>query len=207
MLMQTGNLVFMGLDTSHNRVSIQPYGWVKSLSSFVAFLIGCVFFSHLGILVGSPAHPRRRLTLFLSFSIQAMFIFLAAILVETGVIESRIDISHDLFGWLDLVPIILLSIQGPGQILAGRQLALSEMPTVVASIMMYDFVSDTKLFARSNVRRTRRFVGVVAMFVGAVCGGWIVDKLGHITVALWVAGAVKACIAISWLLWPQSQSN
>ena len=201
--MQTGNLIFLGLDTSHNTASQQPYAWVKSLTSFVGYIVGCTFFANLDKLTRSHGHPRRRLTLFISFSIQAVLIFLCAILLQTHVIGSEVQPAHEVYRWLDLVPVILLSLQGPGQILAARQLGYLEMPTVVASIMMYDFASDPDLLARRNVRRTRRFMGVVVLLAGAICGGWIVDKLGHITVALWVGGSIKGAIAVAWLLWPR----
>ena len=166
LLMQTGNLVFMGLDTAHDIGSGQHYGWVKSLCSFVSFLVGCVFFSKLGTLLKSPTHPRRRLTLFLSFVVQTFILFLCAILVQTRVFNPEIVNRDDTrYDWLDLIPIILLTFQGPGQILAGRQLGLTEMPTVVASIMMFDFAYDPDLLVKKNVRRTRRIVGVVACFL------------------------------------------
>lgn len=204
--MQTGNTVFIGLGASQNSRATRPYGWAKSLSSLVAFLLGSLFFSRLGILLGSRDRPRRRLTFTLSFALQTVFILLSAILLQSNVVESRLEYIGEDIDWLHLVPIVLLSFQAPGQTFAGRQLGTPEVSMVVITSMIYDFASDFRLFKKNNAPRNRRFGGFVSLLIGAICGGWVTKNLGHITATVWSAAAIKAAITISWTVWPCMRS-
>lgn len=68
--------------------------------------------------------------------------------------------------------------------------------------MLYDFGSDPELFDRRNAKRNRRFFGFCCLLVGAVTGGWVTKQSGHITLAMWIAGGIKLCIAAGWVVWP-----
>ncbi|MDI1491561.1 MAG: hypothetical protein OHK93_002770 [Ramalina farinacea] len=156
--MQTGNTVFIGLGACQNPRSTRPYSWAKSLSSLVAFLVGSLFFSRLGLLLGSRDRPRRRLTFTLSFALQTFIILLSAIVLQSNVVESRLEYIGEEIDWLHLIPIVLLSFQAPGQTFAGRQLGTPEVSTVVITSMIYDFASDFRLFKRNNAPRSHNYM-------------------------------------------------
>ena len=204
--MQTGNTVFIGLGACQNPRSTRPYSWAKSLASLVTFLLGCLFFSRLGLLLGSRDRPRRRLTFTISFALQTFIILLSAIVLQSNLVESRLEYIGEDIDWHHLIPIVLLSFQAPGQTFAGRQLGTPEVSTVVITSMIYDFASDFRLFKKNNAPRNRRFGGFVAMLMGAICGGWATLRLGHISATIWSATAIKAAITICWTVWPSVRS-
>ncbi|OTB01059.1 hypothetical protein M426DRAFT_225329 [Hypoxylon sp. CI-4A] len=78
--MQTGNTIFLGLGASGLPVT-KPYGWLCSLVAIVAFLMGCFLFSRM-----RSYRPRSRAVLSASFFVQATFLTVAAVLVQTGLI-------------------------------------------------------------------------------------------------------------------------
>ncbi|KAL8926543.1 MAG: hypothetical protein Q9208_002870 [Pyrenodesmia sp. 3 TL-2023] len=45
--MQTGNTMFLGLGASDYDITTRPYGWAKSLTSLICFVLGAIFFSRL----------------------------------------------------------------------------------------------------------------------------------------------------------------
>ena len=199
--MQTGNTIFIGLGAANNHVTTRPYGWLKSLSSLIAFLVGCYAFSRLAYYLGA----RRRLTFIISFLLQTALLFLAAILVQTNVVESRLEFIGEDIVFSHIIPIVLLSLQAPGQTCMGRQVSMPEVPTVVVTTMIYDFASDDDLFKRGltgNARRNRRFGGFVFMLVGAIVGGFVTHATGHIVNSLWTGCAIKAAITFAWIVWP-----
>ena len=209
--MQTGNTVFIALGATASaidqrdtnfRLSVRPYGWLKSLLSLLAFVLGSLFFSRLGRFLGGT--PSRRLTLTVSFALQMLLILLSAILVQTSTIESRLEYVDEDIDWLHLVPITLLSFQAPAQVACGRAMGLWEVPTVVVTTMVYDFASDGALFTglTENASRNRRAAGWCSLLIGALAGGWITVYTRHISVTLWVASAIKAAITLAWVGWP-----
>ena len=201
--MQTGNTVLMGLGASNARSSKHPYRWAKSLTSLIFYLAGCLFFSKASRVLGQ----RRRSTLAMSFLLQAVIIIVSAAVVQDGVVEGRLDYITNDINWLQEIPIALLSFQAPGQVCGSRQLGFFETPTVVVTTMIYDFASDPDLFVglTKNPVRNRRFMGFIAMLLGAVAGGWVTISMGQIHVTLWVAAAIKVSIALAWVVWPRKE--
>ena len=200
-----GNTVLLGLGAANARASRNPYRWAKSLISIVSYVIGCLFFATASRKLG----PQRRSTLTMSFILQSLIIIVSAAVVQKGVVEGRLDyIIHDI-EWLQAIPIVLLSFQAPGQVCGSRQLGYFETPTVVVTTMVYDFASDPDLFValRSNPVRNRRFLGYLAMLLGAVSGGWVTQSMGQIHVTLWVAAATKVGIALAWVVWPRKEET
>ncbi|KAI4124002.1 MAG: hypothetical protein LQ338_005026 [Usnochroma carphineum] len=193
--------MFLGLGASNYNTTTRPYGWAKSLTSLVCFILGAIFFSRFASYCG----PSRRSTLALSFIIQASIILGCAILVEAGVIEGRLEFIGENIDWIHEIPIALLSFQAPGQVWLSRDLNFAEVSTVVVSTMLYDFGSDPGLFDRRNSKRTRRFLGFCALLIGAITGGWVTKQSGHITIPMWVAGAIKVGIAGAWAVWPAEE--
>ncbi|KAL8745502.1 MAG: hypothetical protein Q9184_007864 [Pyrenodesmia sp. 2 TL-2023] len=190
--------MFLGLGASDYDTTTRPYGWAKSLTSLICFVLGAIFFSRLA----SYLQPSRRSTLTISFLIQAIIIIFCAILIKAGLIEGRLEYIGEDIEWIHTIPIAVLSFQAPGQVWLSRNLDFAEVSTVVVSTMLYDFGSDPGLFDRRNEKRNRRFFGFCCLLVGAVTGGWVTKQSGHITIAMWVAGGIKLCIAAAWVVWP-----
>lgn len=200
-LMQTGNTIFLALGAS-GLDTRRPYGWLHSFLSLVCFTLGAIFFSRLNILL-APAHQRR--TLAFSFSIQSVFIFAAAALVQSGWVDGTVPPVHvDEEEFNQLLAIALLSFQASGQMLATFTLNYGELSTVVVTGLLCDLWRDPALFAplSKNPKRNRRAAGFVLMLVGAIAGGWISKALVNVAASLWIAGGLKTVITVAWCFWP-----
>ena len=199
--MQTGNTVFLGLGGSTSHSTSKPYGWAKSLVSIVCFSLGCAFFSHAMYRLGNT----MRRGLVFSFALQSVIMFVAAAVVQGGVVNGSLNLITDDVDWWTVLPIALLSFQSSGQIVGSRALQLSEIPTVVLTSMIHDITTDRGLFApvKSNVKRNRRVSAFFTLLAGAVAGGFIAEGTKRMQVPLWIAGAIKTGITIAWMLWPQ----
>ncbi|KAI4148963.1 MAG: hypothetical protein L6R39_002636 [Caloplaca ligustica] len=197
-----GNTMFLGLGASNYDTTTRPYAWTKSLVSLICFVLGALFFSRLGARFQSSS---QRSVLTISFLIQASIILLCALLVQANVVEGRLEYIGEDIDWVHTIPIALLSFQAPGQVWLSRDLNFAEVSTVVVSTMLYDFGSDLALFDKRNAKRNRRFAGFCALLVGAVAGGWVTKLDGHITIPMWIAGALKMGIAGAWAVWPAEE--
>lgn len=199
--MQTGNTIFIGLGPSGPRSTTIPYGWAKSLTSIACFCTGCFCFSRISIYAGSL----RRSTLGASFLLQSMFIFVAAAIIEAGVVDGALNYVSTDITWRDEIPIALLSFQAAGQIISSRALNLSDIPSVVITSMLCDISSDPNIIAPlgSNVNRNRKVLAFFAILVGAIIGGYIGKATGRVQVNLWIAGSLKMLITFAWVLWPE----
>ncbi|KAF4307794.1 hypothetical protein GTA08_BOTSDO03866 [Botryosphaeria dothidea] len=200
--MQTGNTIFVALGASGQNT--KPYGWARSLCSIGCFVLGSLFFSRLSAWLG----PKRRRTLTLSFSLQSIFIIVAAAIVQGGAINGSVPqpaTNGSAVRWNELAPVALLSFQSAAQIVSSRTLGLSEVPTVVVTSLLCDLMSDTQLLAPplANVKRNRRMTAFVLTLVGAIAGGWISKGTGGVEYALWVVAGIKLIITLGWLLWKQ----
>ncbi|KAE8164851.1 hypothetical protein BDV40DRAFT_310523 [Aspergillus tamarii] len=197
--MQTGNTIFVGLGASNQNP--RPYGWARSLTSIGCFIIGSFIFARLNRLFGA----KKRGTLILSFSLQVIMLILTACLVQSGVIAGLPlhNLSTAEPDWTQEVPIVLLSIQSAGQIVASRALGYNEIPTVVITSLLCDLMSDPKLFLLRNEKRDRRIIAFVLTLVGAIAGGWITKGTGDIYAVLWIAAGIKLGIASAWMFWKE----
>lgn len=203
--MQTGNTMFLGLGASNYNTTTRPYGWAKSLTSLICFCFGAFCFSRFG----RRFNPYKRTTLIYSFLMQASIILVCAILVETGVVEGRLEYIGDNINWIHEIPIALLSFQAPGQVCLTRDMKFPEVSTVVITTTVYDFGSDPNLLRglRQNPVRNRRFFGFAMLLIGAITGGWVTKTTGHINIPMWIAAAIKAGIALAWAVWPAEQRS
>ncbi|ROW01379.1 hypothetical protein VPNG_07616 [Cytospora leucostoma] len=206
--MQTGNTIFLALGTSH-----LPYGsstlWLKALVSIAAFWAGCFCFSQT-----RHIQARRKATLALSFLVQSLLILAAAALGQSGAapafamtgLGSAAD--HEILETLEtnaksLAPLSLLAFQFGGQIVTSRVLGFNEVPTNVLTSLYCDLLSDPMILAPigKNVKRNRRLAAIILMILGGIVGGWLQRSRAGMPTALWIAGAVKLAIAVSWLSW------
>lgn len=207
----TGNTVFLALGAAHLPAN-QPLLWLRALTSIASFWAGCFIFSK-----SRHFHPRRKLTLSISFLIQSCFIFAAAALAQTGAVPSfsmsllpttlsdAQDAAHAVNedNPLSLVPLALLAFQFGGQIVASRVLGVSEVPTNVLTSLYCDLLSDPLLMApwTANPKRNRRVASIVLLLAGGVAGGWLQRSSAGMSAALWIAGAIKFGIAVVWVSW------
>ena len=199
--MQTGNTTFVGLGASNQ--SPRPYGWARSLTSIGCFLLGSFVFSRLSNTLG----PRRRGALIVSFSIQAIILFLTACLIQTDVIagipiSKLVGVAYaDIIDWTQEAAIALLSFQSAGQIVASRALGFNEIPTVAITSLLCDLVSDVELLALRNGKRDRRIVAFCLTLLGAIAGGWITRATEDIAPVLWLAAGIKLVLVVLWVIW------
>lgn len=186
----------MGLGASNQNP--RPYGWARSLTSIGCFVIGCFLFARLNRIIGA----RRRGSLMLSFFIQASIIVITAALVQGGAVSSALDdSSQSITRWDQEVPIVLLSLQSAGQIVASRALGFNEIPTVVITSLLCDLMSDPRLFLLRNEKRDRRVMAFVFTLIGAIIGGWVTKATGDIAPILWLSAGIKFIVAFAWGLW------
>lgn len=191
-----GNTIFVGLGASNQNP--RPYGWARSLTSIGCFIVGCFLFARLNRVVGA----RRRGCLMLSFLIQASVILITASLIQSGVIPSALESQpQGSTQWDQEIPIVLLSLQSAGQIVASRALGFNEIPTVVITSLLCDLMSDPKLFLWRNEKRDRRVVAFVLTLVGAIVGGWVTKVTGEIAPMLWLSAGIKLLLVIAWGFW------
>ena len=166
-------------------------------------MLGSLLFARFCRVLG----PLRRRTLTLSFLLQSAFIFAIAAIAQKAYVSGSVQMAGDRIHWIEELPVAFLSFQSAGQIVASRNLNLSEIPTVVITSVLCDFASDPKLLGplAGNVKRNRRALAFVGILVGAVAGGWISKTTGGMQSALWIAGAIKMVVTVAWMLWPEKQ--
>lgn len=131
---------------------------------------------------------------------------ITASLVQSGVIAGiPSNPASSETHWSQEAPIVLLSIQSAGQIVASRALGFNEIPTVVITSLLCDLVSDPKLFLLRNEKRDRRMVAFVLTLIGAIAGGWITKATRDISPVLWMAAGPKLIISVSWIFWRENE--
>ncbi|CAN8098569.1 unnamed protein product [Discula destructiva] len=206
--MQTGNTIFLALGTANI-----PYGastlWLKALVSIAAFWAGCWAFGQTRR-IGN----KRKSTLALSFLVQSLLILISAALAQSGAVPafglsllgtaaSEVLIKRYETSARSMAPLALMAFQFGGQIVTSRVLGFNEVPTNVLTSLYCDLLSDPLLWAPmgQNVKRDRRVTAVILMLAGAIIGGWLQRSRAGMPAALWIAGAVKLAIAVSWLAW------
>lgn len=139
----------------------------------------------------------------LSFFIQASLILITAALVQAGVVSSAMEsgLVQTTTQWDSEVPIVLLSFQSAGQIVASRVLGYNEIPTVVITSLLCDLMSDPKLFLLRNEKRNRRLAAFILTLVGAIVGGWVTKVTQQISPVPWLAAGIKFSVVLSWGFW------
>lgn len=194
-----GNTIFVGLGASGQEA--RAYGWVGSLTAIGCFVVGSFLFARLHRILGA----RGRGSLMMSFAIQAGLIILTAGLVQGQVVSSILtkggNEGEGRALWNEEVPIVLLSLQSAGQIVASRTLGFNEIPTVVITSLLCDLMSDPKLFLLRNEKRDRRVIAFVLTLVGAIIGGWITKATQQIGPVLWLSAGIKVILAGVWGFW------
>lgn len=214
----TGNTIFLALGAASLPPN-QPLLWLRALVSISSFWAGCLFFSR----AFKTHHPRplQKLTLALSFALQALLVVAAAILAQTSAVPAfaqarlpptiddaaehlRFERENDA---VTLAPLALLAFGFGGQIVASRVLGFTEVPTNVLTSLYCDLLSDPGLVKAvgKNEKRDRRVVAIVMMLGGGVVGGWMQRTGAGMSGALWLAAGIKLVLAGAWLGWKSKE--
>ncbi|KAF2022369.1 hypothetical protein BU24DRAFT_43662 [Aaosphaeria arxii CBS 175.79] len=202
--MQTGNTIFLAIGAAY-LPSHQKFMWLRAICSIGCFLAGVFCFSKL-----RHIRPIAKGTLALNFLTQAILVFIAAALAQSGVTPEMADlplaehnVENQIVNLKILIPIGFLAFSFGGQIVSSRQLGFNEVPTNVLTSVYCDLLSDPNLFApwSSNLKRNRRAFAVVLTFLGGLSGSWLGWSSAGLCTGLWIAGALKVAIAITWLFW------
>jgi hypothetical protein len=117
------------------------------------------------------------------------------------------EADNDRVHWNDLLPIALVAFQSCGQAIASRALKYSALTSVVLTSIYCDLFSDQELFAFRNVERNQRAAAPLMLLAGAVVGGVFAASSVGIQGALWTATALKGCIVVAWLFWPEEKTE
>lgn len=140
----------------------------------------------------------------LSFTIQTIFIVVAAAIVNGGLIDGsyRTMQPRGSINFNELVIVALLSFQAAGQIVSSRTLKVGDVPTVVITSLLCDMMSDPALFVfTKNDKRDRRLFDFVLTVLGGICGGWVCKVSGSISANLWIVASIKLGVTFSFLIW------
>ena len=209
--MQTGNTVFLALGAAGLPAN-NPHLWLRAIVSIGCFWAGCLIFSRV-----FSFRPKHKLTLTMSFALQAICILISAALAQSQTVPSfglsnlsttldetqkaARDVLED--DAKSLAPLALLAFQFGGQIVASRVLGFNEVPTTVLTSLYCDMLSDPLLMAgvHDNPKRNRRAIAMVLLLGGAIVGGWVQRTSAGMAAVLWIAGGIKAVLALAWLIW------
>jgi len=198
-----GNTLYVGLGVS-GQPKDQPWRWAKSLTSILCFIVGSFVFSRAMRYMGAL----RRSTVVLSFLIQAILTLVSAALVQARVVPNNAgDLLPD--NLIVLLPLALLALQSAGQIIVSRMLGYGELTSVVLTSAYCDLLFDQEVLTaplKENVKRNRRVASMVMMLAGAISGGFL-TRDDNIALALWIAGAMKMMITITWMFWKSKEGS
>ncbi|KAK3617459.1 hypothetical protein LTR56_025286 [Elasticomyces elasticus] len=203
--MQTGNTVILGLSTAG--LPANPYAWLTTLISIIAFLVGAFATFRVSKVVTPEGPNRNRLWASSLFMGQALLILLSAALATPfGLIPQepggmgRNDLPDpDVIHNIRIVSLIPpLAFQSGMQIATSRLLGFNELPVNVITSTYCDIMGDFKLMATNNVRRNRRVGAVVLLLIGSISSGWMLRSEGGLMSVLWLSGGLKFVTAVAY---------
>src|SRR5258708_1794977 len=180
----TGNIVFLGFATA--RVSGLSIAY--SLTALFSFLVGAIFGGRIMARAGADSQIRFATQAFL---LELVFL-IAASLCAVGYIGHLLSYS--------LHPLCLIALTALAmgtRNAAVRKLAIPDLTTTVLTLTITGIGADSSLANGNNPRLARWAGSVVAMFLGAALGAFLIQY--SISAALWVATAISAvCSAASF---------
>ena len=222
--MQTGNTVFLALGAS-GQPTHNPLAWLKSLVSILCFSLGVFVFARAMRAAPFRAPPSSssatggggghggatRGALAAAFAAQTLLLLAGAAMEQAGLVPVPQGLSSPIDPrdphLVELAPIAVLALQGGGQVVASRVLGFLEVPTTVVTTAYCDVFFDPLLFRARNARRDRMAASIVLLLTGGICGGWLSRSKGKMAAVLWVAAALKAGVAVSWLLFDDPRED
>jgi uncharacterized membrane protein YoaK (UPF0700 family) len=175
---------------------------------------------------------RSRLIFLTSFSVQTVFIVIAAVLVTEDLVSNK-PFEAGTFSsgsarnpskmpnFLDLCPVAILAFQAAGQVTLSRLLSMLDLPTIVLSTLYHDFTADLyslrvswrnrsslrNFFLGPQRRQATRFASIVSLFVGGIIGGETYKSKAGMAGALWMAAFLKLAVTLAYLFWRQQKSD
>jgi uncharacterized membrane protein YoaK (UPF0700 family) len=188
----TGNIVFLGFAAAGTASFYAPL----YLAAIAAFLIGALVAGRVG-----KAHIGQPLRRWL----------LAAALVETGLlwIAAGVAIGFDVASQSpgrSVYAIIALTGLAMGFRNATiRQLKVPDLTTTVLTLTLTGLAADSSLAGGANPNWARRICGVVAIFLGAAIGAYLVTH-GGLVAPLILAGALVLIGTAACALHPASRA-
>jgi uncharacterized membrane protein YoaK (UPF0700 family) len=203
-----GNTVILGLSTAG--LPDMPHAWLATLVSIITFLLGAMATFHVSKYLTPTGVTSNRLWTSSLFTIQGLFIFVAAAIATPANIIPQNPagtgfhtpepswVKHDI-RIVSLLP--LLGWQAGMQIAASRLLGYNELPVNVVTSTYCDLMGDFKLLATNNVKRNRRAASVILLFLGSIVSAWLMRSRGGLESVLWVAGAIKVLAGLGLFIW------
>ena len=185
-----GNTIFLALSTANLPAGTDNLKWARSGISILTFMLGSLITGRIYAAVG----PTRRLTLFMSFLLQAFCMAIGALLVHTGIVPESPPNSKLIF-----IAIPFLAVQSGAQVVTAKSLGFAEVPTTVLTSTYNDLSSDTRVLASDNPKRDRRLLSVAMLLLGGISGGWLSHLTHGLAVVLWFGAGIKLLLALSWL--------
>jgi len=170
----TGNIVFLGFAAVGTRgYQVPPY-----LVAIGFFVIGALIAGWTGR--AHQGRPLRRWLITASI-IEAVLLWIAA-LVAIGYSLASPPAGWRVFAIIALTAVVMGFRNG-----TIRQLKIPDLTTTVLTLTITGLAADSSIVGGSNPNWGRRIGSVLAIFLGAAIGAWLVFRSG-LTVPLMLAG-------------------
>jgi uncharacterized membrane protein YoaK (UPF0700 family) len=170
----TGNVVLLAFAAA----GVSGLSVTRALSSLGGFLIGATIGGKLG--TSLAAGSRRRLMLSAGI-LEALLIFAAAVSAMGFEMRSSSP-AHQLY-----TMIVLTALSMGLRNATVRQLGVADVTTTVLTLTLTGLAADSPVAGGSNPRPVRRIFSIIALFVGALSGAYLL-RYG-VALPLFVAGA------------------
>jgi uncharacterized membrane protein YoaK (UPF0700 family) len=170
----TGNVVLLAFAAA----GVSGLSVTRALSSLAGFLIGATIGGKLG--TSLAAGSRRRLILSAGI-LEALLIFAAAMSAIGFEMRSSAP-AHQLY-----TMIVLTALSMGLRNATVRQLGVADVTTTVLTLTLTGLAADSPVAGGSNPRPVRRIFSIIALFVGALSGAYLL-RYG-VALPLFVTGA------------------
>lgn len=188
----TGNVVFLGFAVA----GAPGFSIPRCLVALVGFVAGAALGGRLGFALSSGTRRRWLLTV----AVVESGLFLAAALLAPRYDMDTLKTSTQLYGLIALTA-VAMGLRNA----TVRRLAVPELTTTVLTLTVTALAAESALAGGSNPRWTRRIGSVVAIFVGAAIGAWLLFTAGLI-VTLIITGAAILLATLAYAAHPASAS-
>jgi uncharacterized membrane protein YoaK (UPF0700 family) len=169
----TGNVVLLAFAAA----GVSGLSVARALTSLGGFLIGATVGGKLGISLGGS---KRRLVLSAGI-LEAVLIFAAAVSAIGFEMRSSAP-AHQLY-----TMIVLTALSMGLRNATVRQLGVADVTTTVLTLTLTGLAADSPVAGGSNPRPVRRIFSIIALFVGALSGAYLL-RYG-VALPLFVTGA------------------
>lgn len=170
----TGNVVLLAFAAA----GVSGLSVTRAVSSLGGFLVGATIGGKLG--TSLAAGNRRRLILSAGI-FEALLIFAAAVSAIGFEMRSSAP-AHQLY-----TMIVLTALSMGLRNATVRQLGVADVTTTVLTLTLTGLAADSPVAGGSNPRPVRRIFSIIALFVGALSGAYLL-RYG-VALPLFVAGA------------------